>query len=113
ADALRGELQKNEPIFAEKIPPTPAILSRFSQAIQRISGTAVMGRLTSDLPGEPTILFRPTTARSNIAEVRFTGNEALPTTLLTRSLSGVAIGVPYSDAGFKQILEASLRPLYE
>src|SRR5207244_211942 len=56
---------------------------------------------------------RPTTARSNIAEVRFTGNEALPTALLTRTLSGVAIGVPYSDAGFKQILEASLRPLYE
>jgi outer membrane protein insertion porin family len=112
-DALRATLRKLEPIFDDKIPPGAAVLDRFARAIQQAAGVEVSGKVTSELGGEPSILFRPLTARMNIAEVRFTGNDALPTALLTRSLSAVAVGTPYTEAGFRQMLEASLRPLYE
>jgi outer membrane protein insertion porin family len=112
-ETLRAALRQLEPVFDDKIPPSAAVLGRFAAAIKQASGVDVVGRLTPELPGEPTILFRPNLPRANIAEVRFTGNQVLPSTLLTRSLSAVAVGVPYTEAGFRQMLDASLRPLYE
>jgi outer membrane protein insertion porin family len=58
-------------------------------------------------------VFRPPIARSNIAEVRFTGNEVLPSAVLIRTLSGVAVGLPYNEPGLRAVLDSSIRPLYD
>ena len=110
--ALRTAVQQAEPIFGDRIPPSKAVLDRLTAVVQKAAGVPVVGKVAGER-GSPEVLFYPAASRPNIADVRFTGNEALPTPLLTRTLSAVAIGVPYTEASFRQLLEASLRPLYE
>jgi outer membrane protein insertion porin family len=59
------------------------------------------------------VVFRPNIPRPQIAEVKFTGNEVLPSTQLMRSLADVAVGTGYSETTFRMLLESSIRPLYE
>lgn len=114
-DVLRAALRKQEPVLEDQIPATTEVLDRYIKAIQALAGGAVKvtGRLRADLPGQLMIVFRPDTPRASIAEVRFTGNQVLPAALLVRTLSGVAIGAPYSEVTTRLWLDASIRPLYE
>jgi outer membrane protein insertion porin family len=112
-DALRAELKKQEPLFGDQIPAAEDLLHRYASAIERFTGTKVIGKLITDVPGQPAIIFRPPTPRANIAEVRFLGNDALPTSLLTNTLAEVAIGVPYTEPTIRLLLESSIRRLYD
>ena len=115
ADAtLRAVLRKAEPIFEDRIPPSAAVLDRFIRTIQQaLGGSAdVTSRLAPE-DGDSIVIFRPAGTMNNIAEVRFTGNEVLPSTVLTKSLSAVAVGVPFTERNFWQMLDASIRSLYE
>jgi outer membrane protein insertion porin family len=116
---LLAALRKQEPVFGDRIPDTDAVVSRYvktlEQAIRENGGgnVEVVGKLLSDSPTNPAIVFRPSTARPNIAEVRFQGNDAVPSALLLRTFSEVAIGIPYTETAVRQRLDASIRPLYE
>ena len=114
-DFMRAALRKQEPLLGDRIPATAELVNRYVKALeQALGGTAsVTGKLIEDVPGNVAIVFRPSVSRPNIAEVRFAGNDALPSTLLTRTLSDVAVGVPYSEPGLRQLLDTSLRPLYD
>jgi outer membrane protein insertion porin family len=114
-DALRAMLRKQEPILDDRIPATKEVISRYTAAIQEFLGgkVEVVGKVMSDVPDQPAIVFRPPGARPNIAEVHFTGNEVVPTSALINSLAPVAVGVPYSDATMQELLDASTRALYE
>lgn len=114
-DALRAMLRKQEPILDDRIPATKEVITRYTAAIEEFLGgkVEVTGKLMSDVPDQPAIVFRPPGARPNIAEVHFTGNEVLPTATLVSSLAGVAVGVPYSDDTMRELLDASTRSLYE
>jgi outer membrane protein assembly factor BamA len=59
------------------------------------------------------VVFRSAAPRSNIAEVHFTGNEIVPTSLLVNTLADVAVGVPFSETPVRVLLDSSIRPLYE
>lgn len=113
--ALRAMLRKQELILDDRIPATKEVITRYTAAIEEFLGgkVEVTGKVLSDVPDQPTIVFRPPGARQNIAEVHFTGNDALPTATLVNSLAPVAVGVPYSDANMHELLDASTRALYE
>jgi outer membrane protein assembly factor BamA len=114
-EALRAVLRKQELILDDRIPATKEVITRYTAAIEEFLGgkVEVTGKVMSDVPDQPTIVFRPPGARPNIAEVHFEGNEVLPTAALVNSLAPVAIGVPYSEATMQQLLDASTRSLYE
>jgi outer membrane protein insertion porin family len=114
-DALRAALRKQEPILSDQIPATKEVLDRYAATIQGVVGdkVKVTGKVNADNPGQMAIVFRPNTPRAQVAEVKFTGNEVLPSTLLVRSLGDVAVGTGYSDTTFRMMLESSIRPLYE
>jgi outer membrane protein insertion porin family len=114
-DALRGALRKQEPLLGDQIPATREVLDRYEKATEQFlkGEVKVVGKLSADVPGQLMIVFRSASARPNIAEVHFTGNDVLPSTLLMNTISGVAIGVPYSEAGLRVLLDLSIRPLYE
>ncbi len=114
-DALRAMLRKQEPILDDRIPATKEVIARYTAAIAEFLGgkVEVTGKVMSDVPDQPAIVFRPPGARPNIAEVHFLGNDVLPTTTLVNSLAPVAVGVPYSDATMHELLDASTRSLYE
>jgi outer membrane protein assembly factor BamA len=58
------------------------------------------------------VVFGPTSLPS-VAEVKFTGNTAIPTSTLQQMIAGVGIGAIYSAERFQQLLDTSIRPLYE
>jgi outer membrane protein insertion porin family len=114
-DALRAMLRKQEVILGDRIPATKEVISRYTAALEEfLNGKVeVTGKVISDVPGQPAIVFRPPAPRPNIAEVHFLGNDVLPTAALVNSLAPVAVGVPYSDATMHELLDASTRSQYE
>jgi len=114
-EALRAMLRKQESILGDQIPATKEVITRYTAAIEEFLGgkVEVTGRVISDVPDHPAIVFRPPAPRPNIAEVHFTGNDVLPTASLVNALAPVAVGVPYSDAAMQELLDASVRTLYE
>jgi outer membrane protein assembly factor BamA len=117
--ALRDAVRKLQPLFTDRIPATAQMLVRYVKAVQEVlaaNGNAdlqVSGKVNAEAPGELAVLFRPTGSRPNIAEVKFSGNKAVPTTLLLRTINEVAIGLPYTEAAIRQRLDAGIRRLYE
>lgn len=115
---LRAYLTSHEPLFRDKIPGTKEVLNRIAGDIQAFLEKSnfkdkVSGRITADKPGELVATFRPGTPIPAIAEVQFVGNQAIPSSTLNNTLSGVAIGVPYRESAMRQLLDTSIRPLYD
>jgi outer membrane protein insertion porin family len=118
-DAMRAMLRKQDPLAQltsdDRIPATKEVIARYTEAIGEFLGgkAEVTGKVIADVADQPAIVFRPPGARLNIAEVHFLGNDVLPTSALVNTLSQVAVGVPYSDATMRQLLDASTRAQYE
>jgi outer membrane protein insertion porin family len=112
---LRDALRKQEPIFVDAIPPTPQVMNRYSSALAKFlnNGTQVIGEVNSDTPGELMIVFRPLGTRLNISEVNFQGNSVLDKVELWKAINPVAVGTPYSEPLFRQMLDSSVRLAYE
>jgi outer membrane protein assembly factor BamA len=111
--ALRETLHKQEPLLGDRIPVTAAVIERYIKAVEQAAGVTVTGKLESGANGELAVLFRPAASRPIIAEVRFRGNDAVPSALLMRTIAPVAIGTPYTETNIRQRLDASIRPLYD
>src|SRR5579863_1394136 len=75
---LRAALHNRESLFGDRIPPVAAVIDRYAKTIQGVIGQPVVSNFNSDSPDDIAIIFRPPTPRSRIAEVRFEGNDALP-----------------------------------
>ncbi|MBZ5606554.1 MAG: hypothetical protein LAO79_30055 [Acidobacteriia bacterium] len=114
-DVLRAALRQQEPILGDHIPATKDVLDRYAAAAQKVVGekVKVIGKVLTEAPMGTMIVFRPNTPRAQIAEVKFTGNQVLPSTQLVRALADVAVGTGFSETAFRQLLDASIRPLYE
>lgn len=114
-DILRAELRKQEPILGDQIPATKEVMDRYIGAIQHSVGqdVKVAGKLYADVPGQLMIVFRPNTPRLQVAEVRFTGNQVLPSKLLASTFAEVAVGTGYNETTIRTLLDSSIRPLYE
>ncbi len=118
AGELRTVLERADPLFGEKIPATEQILNRYVKALEThlsVQGykEKLAGRVLSTDSGETAVVFLPAAPPPAVALVRFTGNEVLPTSALVNAISGVAVGMPYKEARFRQFLDTNLRPLYE
>lgn len=110
---------KHEPLFGTRLPGTAPVLERYARRIQEFLASLgreekIVGRL---VPGgkadELVVLFRPARPLPAVAQVSFTGNQAVPTRALREAISGVAIGTGYREERFRQLLDTSVRPLYE
>lgn len=114
-DVLRAELRKQELILGDQIPATKEVMDRYVGAIQHMVGQdiKVTGKLYSDIPGQLMIVFRPNTPRLQVAEVRFMGNQVLPSTLLASTFSEVAVGTGFNETTIRMLLDSSVRPLYD
>ena len=113
--ALRAALRAQEPIFEDRIPVAAEVVGRYAAAVQKFvgGGVPVASGIEADSSGAATIVFRPATARINVAEVRFEGNDVVPTGVLLRAFSDVAVGIPYTEKEMRLRLDANIRPLYD
>jgi outer membrane protein insertion porin family len=115
---IQAWLRKKDPFFGPKIAATEAILKRDAAAIGEYLASKgrkekMEGRVVADSPELFAIVFRPASGAPKVAEVRFRGNTVVPSEVLLNSFAGVAYGTVYSEAGFRQLLDASVRPIYD
>jgi len=112
-EALRAHLKQKEPLFGDMLPGNEAVFRRFADLIAAYTGKKIRTRTVADPPDRIEVLFFPEDAApSAIAEVDFAGNKVLATRVLQDAIS-VAIGVEYNRERLAEILDHSIRPLYE
>ncbi len=114
-EELTQVLKQSDPFFGPKIPATQAIVNRYAKVIEdHLAGKdKVMGTLAPDDSGQVTVVFKSATPLPAISRVRFSGNDVLPATALENAINAVAIGLPYSEKRFRQLLDDNIRPLYD
>ncbi|MCS7026536.1 MAG: hypothetical protein NZV14_17190 [Bryobacteraceae bacterium] len=111
---LRAALAKGDPLFSRKVPGTKEILKRYAALLEPVAKEKVVGRVMPDPETkELVIVFQPASLPPTIAEVAFVNNETIPTATLRNAIAGAAIGTFWDEKRFRQILDASIRPLYE
>src|SRR5581483_6563367 len=116
---MRAWLKQKDPLFADKIPATEAKIGRYTEWIAEFLGQhgyrePLAGKVASPA-GSPglEVVFRPAKARPSVARVKFTNSGDLPAGMLQTAMHGVAIGASYTEAAFRQLLDTTVRPLYE
>jgi outer membrane protein assembly factor BamA len=113
AAELSAHLEAGDPLFGAKAPGTAPFLKRYAAALTEKTGEKVIGKVVSTGPGQLEIVFRPDRPIPVVANVTFENNDVIPSTVLTEKISGVAFGFPYSESRFRELLDTSIRPLYE
>jgi outer membrane protein assembly factor BamA len=114
---LRALVARENTLLDNLIPATEVALERAVKAIaayvaKRGFKDKVVGRVRPQ--GDSlAVVFSPTTPPPSIAEVRFTGNQVVSLTTLQNTVAGVAVGVTFDEVYFRQLLDISIRPLYE
>jgi outer membrane protein insertion porin family len=111
-------LDAKEPLFAAEMPGTAAVLDRCAKQITALLASRgkdekVAGRVVATGPDRFALLFRPARPAPVVAQVSFTGNQAVPARALGEAISGVAIGATYTEERFRVLLENAVRPLYD
>jgi outer membrane protein assembly factor BamA len=108
-------LKQSDPFYGPRIAATKATLARYGKVIEEgLAGKVkVVGQLVTDDTGTVAVVFRPPGALPAIARVTFTGNSAIPGTALENAINAVAVGTPWREVRFRQLLETNVRPLYE
>lgn len=113
---LKEKLKAALPIYQEQVPLSKDLFAQYAAAIDKILGPGhpkTIGNFAADTAKDQVILFRPNTPRLTVAEVSFTGNKALSTTELQLAMAVSAIGTVWSESRFRQVLDLSVRALYE
>jgi outer membrane protein insertion porin family len=117
ADLLAFAKQK-DPLAGPKIPGTKEALERYKGIVAELLASKnyhepVSGKLISEVAPDLIVLFRPMTPQPSVSHVKFTGSAAIHAAILQNAMLDVARGLPYSEAGFRQQLDANVRPLYD
>ena len=119
AEELEALLRAKDPLFSmASVPPSKPVLDRYLGWIQELlaskgSDEKVVARVDAAGNDKLAIVFRPARNLPVVAQVTFDGNTTVPQNLLRDAISGVAVGVPYTDEHFRELLNTGVRPLYE
>ena len=114
----RDALKRSDPLFGARIPPTQAKIDRYAAVLEGALAAAgkpgkVVGRLMPEDSGALAVIFRPNVPVARIARVRFTGNKVAPSTQLENAMNVVAVGQPWREKQFRQLLDTTIRPIYD
>ena len=116
---LRAFVKQRDPLFASKMPATKECMERTAAALKELVAARgfkdnVVGKLSPEGEGGSlAILFRPATGPPSIGEVKFTGNQVLPVSTLNNTFGLVAVGTRFTEKKVRDLLETSIRPLYD
>jgi outer membrane protein insertion porin family len=115
---LRALLKSKDPLFvAGKLPATQPVLERYAKWIDQFLAEKgvkdkVVGSVTTVSPNEFAIVFGSSKPLPAVALVTFRGNTVVPQSALHDAM-GAAIGMPYTEDRFREVLYNSIRPIYE
>jgi outer membrane protein assembly factor BamA len=114
-EQVEKALKQSDPFYGPRIAATKEALARYGKVIEdSLAGKVkVAGQLVTDDTGTMAVVFRPPGALPAIARVTFTGNSAIPGSAIENAINAVAVGTPWREVRFRQLLETNVRPLYE
>jgi outer membrane protein insertion porin family len=103
---------------AAKLPATKPVIDRYTNWIQEFLASKgltekIVGRVTQLAAEQFAIVFRPARNLPAVAQVTFQGNQVVPQGVLREAIHGTAIGSPYTESGFRELLNNTVRPVYE
>ena len=117
---LAATLSSKDPLFSmDKLPATQPVLERCARWIEEflkakgVQEEKIAGTVKPAPEGGYMIVFRPTRNLPSVAQVTFEGNEVVPQNVLREAVAGAVVGSPYTEDSFRQVLNASVRPVYE
>jgi outer membrane protein insertion porin family len=112
-------LHGKDPLYSRtKLPATKVVMDRYTAWIQEFVASKGMTetiavKVTPVTADEFAIVFRPARNLPAVAQVTFQGNQVISQGLLREAVHGTAIGMPFTEAGFREMLNNSVRPVYE
>ncbi len=115
---LDASLRAKDPLYSrERMPATQPVIGRYRQWIEQFLEAKgvpekIAGSVQPALDGGYAIVFRPDRPLPAVAYVTFEGNQAVPEDQLRAAIVG-AVGAPYTEDAFRQILTAAIKPVYE
>ena len=119
AKEIEGYLHQKDVLFnTTRLPATRPVLDRYVKLIEEFLAAKgapekVKGEVTADAPDKYVILFHPAKALPAVARVTFEGNKVLTETVLQDAVWPTAVGLPYTEKAFREMLHTYLVPLYE
>ena len=110
-------LKSKDPLYGPQLPATAELLDRYTKLVQEfVAGKnqteKVAGKLLPTGPNQFAVIFRSSKPLPTIAQV-IHRQPGAASTLLQNRISEVAIGFPYSESGFRTLLDHAIRPLYD
>jgi len=112
-------LHTKDPLFSLlHVPATKAVMDRDVAWIQEYLATKnitekIAAKIVPTTGDQYAIVFRPARGAPSISAVTFKGNQVVPQGVLREAIAGVAVGSPYSEGGFREILNTAVRRVYE
>src|ERR1039457_2102424 len=107
---IESVLRAKDALYSSaKLPATKPVIDRYTNWIQEFLGSKgitekIAGKVTP-LGGEQfAIVFRPARNLPAVAQVTFQGNQVIPQGVLREAVHGTAIGSPYTESGFGELL---------
>jgi outer membrane protein assembly factor BamA len=116
---LTALLHSKDPLFSmAAIPATKPVLDRYVSWIEEYLASKgkpekIAARVVSTSTDKYEVLVRPARNRPSVAEVTFEGNQVVPQSVLRAAISEVGIGLLFTEAGFRELLDNAVRPVYE
>ena len=116
---LAATLAARDPLFSiQGLAATQPVIQRYTKWIQeyvaaRGGKDPIVGSLQPSEPGDYAIVFHPDRPLPAVAQVSFEGNHVLDEKALREAVAPSAIGSPYTEDNFRQVLRLAIRPLYE
>jgi outer membrane protein insertion porin family len=115
--AIIEHLKRTQPLFADKLPGTKQMLDRITKSVEEWLAKnnqkqTIIAKLSATGPGKLEIVIQPSSLPS-VAEIHFTGNSVIGEQKLREAAAGPAVGAIYTDEKFREVLDVSVRPLYE
>ena len=111
-------LKAKDPLFAQgKLPATQPVFQRYAKWVEEYLAAKgihekIVGSVVPDR-GDYLISFHTDRPLPAVALVFFKGNVLVTQAVLQDAVMGVALGLPYTEDRFREVLNNSVRPVYE
>jgi len=116
---LEAVLKSKDSLFSmTRLPATQPVMERHTAWIQEYLNSKglkekIAGKVTLLGTEQFAIVFRPARNLPAIAQITFQGNQVIPQAALREAVHLTAIGAPYTESSFRDLLDHAVRPLYE
>jgi len=115
---IEAALRARDPLFSmDKLAASRPVIDRHTAWIQAYlatrGATEKIAGGVAPWPDKLAVVFRPAKNLPAVAQVTFEGNQALSQDALRAAIAPVAVGAAYTEEKFRDLLDSSIRPLYE